>query len=163
MMKDVSVKDARKKGKGVFALRNFKRGEFIFQSRRGKIITKKDSSKISRGDSKHLNEINKNKWEVMRSPGRYVNHSCDPNTIAHNTKLYALKDIKKEDEITVEYRVNAFDRNRWRCYCGSKNCQKYIISDFFNMSGGQQKFYLPYTLKFIKEKYKNYTPTKKIK
>ena len=155
MIKDVIVKDAGKKGRGVFALKAFKKGGFVFRSLRGKIIHKKDRSKLTKDDIIHLNEIDYNTWEIMRSPGRFVNHSCDPNTLQKGVSFYAIKNIKKGEEITGEYRINAFDKYKWRCYCGSKNCKKWIVSDFFDIDPKLQKKYLPYAPKFIQKEYKN--------
>lgn len=154
MITDVFVKDAGKKGKGVFALKDFKKGEFIFCGRRGKIIKNKEMHLLSKDDRQHLNEIDEETSEIMRSPGRYINHSCDPNAISKGSYLYAWKDIKKGEEITVDYRINAHWGNKWKCYCGSKNCKGYVISDFFTISEKLQKVYLPYAPKFIREEYR---------
>lgn len=154
MIKDIIVKDAGKKGKGVFALRDFKKGEFIFRGRTGRIVHKKDLPKLYKDDRMHLNEIDYDTYEVMRVPGKFLNHSCDPNSISKRSSLFAMKRIRKGEEITVDYRINAFDRNKWRCYCGSKNCKDWCVSDFFTISEKLQKRYLPYTIKVIREEYK---------
>ena len=39
MIEDVAVRDAGRKGLGVFALRRFEKGEFIFRRRYGPIVT----------------------------------------------------------------------------------------------------------------------------
>jgi hypothetical protein len=38
MIRDVEVRDAGQKGKGVFALRDLEQGEFIFRRRHGQIV-----------------------------------------------------------------------------------------------------------------------------
>lgn len=153
MIEDVIVKDAGKKGKGVFALRNFKKGEFIFRGKKGKVIHKKDIPKLSPEERVHLNEIDYNTYEMMRAPERFINHSCNPNSIAKGRSAFALRNIRKGEEITADYRISAFDRNRWRCYCGSKNYKGWCISDFFTIPEKLQKKYLPYTIKVIREEY----------
>lgn len=153
MIKDVIVKDACKKGRGVFALRDFKKREFIFRGKKGRIVHKKDLPKLSHDDGMHLNEIDYNTFEVMRAPEKFINHSCDPNSIFRGRSVFALKPIKKGQEITGDYRINAFDGRRWRCYCGSKNCKSWVISDFFTLSEKLQKKYLPYTIKPIRQEY----------
>jgi hypothetical protein len=67
--------------------------------------------------------------------------------------LFALKRIKAGEEITTDYRVNGLFKNRWRCYCGSKNCNGWVVSDFFTLPERLQKKYLPYTPRFIREEY----------
>ena len=158
MINDVKIGNAGKKGKGVFALKNFKKGGLVFRSLRGRIIYKKDIPKLTIDEKTHLNEIDYNTWEVMRSPGRFVNHSCDPNTLLKGMTFYAIKNIKSGEEITTEYRINAFDKNRWQCYCGSKNCKKWLVSDFFDIGPKLQKKYFPYAPKFIQKEYAKRNP-----
>lgn len=159
MKKDVEIRQASKKGKGVFALRNFRKGETVFINIRGKLIKEKDLENILQSEGDHLNEIDKETWEIMNPPGRFVNHSCNPNAISKESAKkkvphIALKAIKKGEEITVDYRINAHTGNSWKCYCGSKNCSGKVISDFFSLNEKLQKKYLPYSAKYIQAEYK---------
>ena len=56
-MTDIEVRDAGVKGKGVFALRHFDAGEFIFRRRRGRIIANSEIAALSAEDQRHLDEI----------------------------------------------------------------------------------------------------------
>jgi pyrophosphatase PpaX len=153
MIKDVAVKQTERKGRGVFALRNFRRGELIFRGKKGRIVHKKDLPKLSPDDGMHLNEMGYDTYEIMRSPERFINHSCDPNSISKGRSVIAIKPIRKGQEITGDYRINAFDGNRWRCHCGSRNCKGWCTSDFFTIPKNLQKRYLPYTIEGIREEY----------
>ena len=154
MIKDIFIKETKGKGKGVFALRSFKKGEFIFRFKKGKIVKRKDISKLSKEDQEHLNEIiDKDTYEIQRPPERFLNHSCDSNAIAKGRTLFALKLIRKGEEITVDYRINAHDKQKLKCKCGSKNCTGIVILDFFSLSEKLQKKYLLYAPKFIQEEY----------
>ena len=57
----------------------------------------------------------------------HVNHSCDPNTWLEDAhRLSAMRDIKKGEEITVDYALFDHDEERsdhWKCKCGSPNCR----------------------------------------
>lgn len=154
MITDVAIQDAGKKGKGIFALKNFRKGEFIFCSRRGPLVKNKDIHTLSREDQQHLGEIDRDTCEIMRSPGRYINHSCDPNVIAKGSYFYAWKDIGKGKELTADYRTSGNFNNKWKCYCGSKNCTGWVVSNFFTLPEDLQKIYLPYAPKFIRDEYK---------
>jgi len=160
MKENIEIKKTKTKGKGVFVTRNFKKGEIVFINLRGKLVKRKDlKKKLIKNEGDHLNEIDKNTWEIMNSPGRFVNHSCDPNTITKESAkkrvpYIALKPIKKGEEITGDYRINAHTGNTWKCYCGSKNCLGKVTSDFFTLNEKLQKKYLPYSSKFIKDEYK---------
>ena len=64
----------------------------------------------------------------------FMNHSCDPNTISHQTKelkennqyeTVALKDIFPGDEITCDYNLFEYDCHGKvieKCLCGFTNC-----------------------------------------
>jgi SET domain-containing protein len=154
MIGDTIIKDAGRKGKGVFALKPIRRGEFIFRSRRGPFIHTKDLRRLSGDEMKHLNEVDKDTFEMMLPPARFVNHSCEPNAITKGASLFALKRIRKGEEITTDYRLNGLFSNRWRCYCGSRNCSGWVVSNFFTLPEELQRKYLPYTLNVIREEFR---------
>jgi hypothetical protein len=60
---------------------------------------------------------------------RYVNHSCGPNTymrvINNHVEFYALKDIKKNEELTCNYGLTQHE-GTLPCKCGAKNCKGFI-------------------------------------
>jgi hypothetical protein len=70
------------------------------------------------------------------------------------TRVFAWKDIRQGEEITIDYRLNAFSDERWECECGSANCQGFIICSFFALSEDRQIVYLPYAPKFIQREYR---------
>ena len=153
MVDNVVVRKAGRKGKGVFALKGFKKGELVFRNKIGKIVKKKDLDKLSKEDKKHLGEIDSKTFEIMQPPRVCVNHSCNPNSANKGTSFFALRKIKKGYEITTDYRVTGLFKNKWKCHCGSKNCKGYVISDFFTLPPKLQKRYLPYTIKAIRDQY----------
>jgi len=67
--------------------------------------------------------------------------------------VYAWKNILRGEEISIDYRLNAFADERWDCFCGSASCQGYVIGSFFSLSEDQQCIYLPYAPKFIRDEY----------
>ena len=138
---DVLVKDAGNKGMGVFALQNFTTGDFIFRRRHGKVIANRDISSLSEEDQRHLCELDWETSAILLAPGCYLNHSCDPNAMRKGVNVYAWKDIRQGVEITIDYRLNAFTGERWHCFCGSANCQGYIINSFFSLSEDRQRVY----------------------
>jgi SET domain-containing protein len=153
MIRDVIVKDASNKGLGVFALKNFAKGEFIFRRRYGKVVAKRDIARLSKEDQRHLCELDWETSALLLPPGCYLNHACDPNAMRKGVNVYAWKDIRQGEEITIDYRLNAFDGGRYECFCGSTNCPGYMTNSFFAMSEEQQHLYLPYAPKFIREEH----------
>jgi hypothetical protein len=62
-------------------------------------------------------------WDTAK----YVNHSCDPNTMSAGYGFeIALRDIEEGEEITDEYGLFNLQHDV-SCLCGSKNC-RHVIS-----------------------------------
>lgn len=65
----------------------------------------------------------------MRTGFRFINHSCAPNTFLRRTRsraeFYALRDIAKGEELTVNYGVSHHE-GRLRCRCGAPRCRGWI-------------------------------------
>jgi SET domain-containing protein len=154
MITDIEVRDTGAKGKGVFALRHFNAGEFIFRRRRGRIIANSEIAALSAEDQRHLDEIDENTSEILTSPGCYFNHACEPNAMPHGMDLYAWKDIAAGEEITVDYRLTAISDNRWDCACGCVSCPGYFNHSFFALSEETQRQYLPYAPAYVRAEYR---------
>lgn len=154
MIGDVEVRDAGAKGKGVFALRGFRKGEFIFRRRHGRIVTASGIRKLSSDDRRHLCELDRRRSAVLLPPGCFLNHSCEPNAMRSGVKVFAWRRIRRGKEITIDYRLNAFGGERWSCACGSANCKGTIVGDFFSLDERTQRSYLPYAPGFIQREYR---------
>jgi SET domain-containing protein len=150
---DIIVKAAGIKGLGVFALRDFSPGEFIFRRRYGRILRNDQIDTLSADDQRHLCELDWERSAVLLSPGCYLNHACDPNAMRKGVKVFAWKPIHASEEVTIDYRLNAFTSEQWECVCGSANCQGAVTSSFFSLSEAQQAAYLPYAPTFIQREY----------
>jgi len=58
----------------------------------------------------------------MQKPERYINHSCDSNTVPKNNCDVAISKIEKGEEITSDYsKIESLDD--FKCKCESKNCK----------------------------------------
>ena len=153
MIGDVEVRDAGEKGLGVFARRAFANGEFIFRRRNGPTIREADIAKLSDEDQMHLTELGWDQYAVVLPPGAYLNHACDPNAMRSGVKVFAWRDISAGEEITIDYRLNAFDGSSWPCSCGSSICTSTVVGSFFALSEDRQRAYLPYAPTFIRREY----------
>lgn len=112
---DIIVKKSKIQGKGVFANKDFKKGEIVLRWNPKK-ITKEEAEKL-RIKQKHYLYKERSKYFLMQSPEKYVNRSCDSNTAPKNMCDVATKSIKKGEEITSNYKNINF-----KCDCGSKDC-----------------------------------------
>ena len=154
MITDITVRDAGAKGLGVFALRSFRKGEFIFRRRHGRVVVNSRIPSLSRDDRRHLCELDYTKSAILLPPGCYLNHSCAPNAMRTGVKVFAWRAIKTDEEITIDYRLNAFGGERWKCACGSRSCAGEIRGDFFSLSSPKQREYLPFAPRFIQREYR---------
>jgi SET domain-containing protein len=150
---DVEVREAGEKGLGVFARRDFVAGEFIFRRRHARILIGAEIASRSAADEMHLCELDWDRFAVLLPPGAYLNHSCDPNAMRSGVKVFAWKPIRAGDEITIDYRLNAFDGDSWSCVCGGANCTGAVVGSFFALSPDRQRAYLRYAPTFIRREY----------
>lgn len=154
MRADIEVRDAGSKGKGVFVLRSFQRGEFIFRRRHGRVVSNGDIPLLTADERRHLCELDYRTSAVLLPPGCYLNHSCEPNAMRSGVKVFAWRDIRAGEELAIDYRLNAFGDERWECLCGSASCRGYIVGDFFSLDPERQREYLPYAPAFIRSEHR---------
>ncbi len=119
------MKKSKISGKGVFALRDFKRGEIVLKWK-PKLIKKSEVKLLSPREKTYIVHLSK-KYMLMQSPERYINHSCEANTTVKNNSDVAARHIKKGEEITSDYiKTKTKGENNFKCKCGSKKCRKII-------------------------------------
>ena len=118
MNQHVVVKKSKIDKKGVFAERNFKKGEIVLEWH-PKVLKKSEMDELSNKEKHFVEKIGK-KYFLILSPERFVNHSCDPNTKVKNKCDAAIRDIKKGEEITSNYKNSLV---YFKCRCESKNCR----------------------------------------
>ncbi|MEY2470377.1 MAG: hypothetical protein QOF21_3075, partial [Actinomycetota bacterium] len=77
------------------------------------------------------------------------------NAMRHGVKVFAWRAIEAGEEITIDYRLNAFgDGESWPCECGSANCSGIVEGSFFAMSPDRQELLLPHAPAFIQREYR---------
>ena len=136
-MKLYKIKKSKIDKNGLYANQNIKKGTKIIEYK-GKIIPVKQSEANPKFDNEkaiYLFNINK-KYDLdgdfKYNTARLINHSCNPNCEVYGTGLkvwvYAIRDIKKGEELTYDYGFG-FDEGYkdFPCRCGSKNCVGYIV------------------------------------
>jgi uncharacterized protein len=119
-------------GKGTYA------NEFIPARKKigslgGVVISKKEADRRSKLDeSIAIVELWNGKAldaSINSNELRYINHSCGPNTymrtINNHVEFYALRNIKKNEELTCNYGITHHE-GTLPCKCGAKNCKGFI-------------------------------------
>lgn len=126
-------------GYGVFASQNINSGELIFYLN-GKLIDF-EQSKGFQGE--YSVQVGMGNYVDPISPGRFLNHSCEPNSgFADSFSLVALNPIKRGEEIRFDYSTTMMERF-WEldCKCGSRLCRG-RIRDFDLIPTSLQEQYL---------------------
>ncbi len=141
------VKHSKIHGTGIYAYSEIKKGTKIIEYVGEKISKKEGDRRSEARIKKYLNskktgsvyifELN-SRYDVDGSKkynkARYINHSCNPNCevdiISGKIWIIAIKNIKKNIELTYDYGYE-FDKTDFedhKCLCGSNNCIGYIIA-----------------------------------
>jgi hypothetical protein len=156
-MKNVIVKESMIQGKGVFAAKRFHKGEEILEINDSHVV--EDEATLTAEDWEYNADFYDGKIVIMQEPERCINHSCDPNsyvkTINSIRKLYAMKDIVEEDEITYDCTINGDNEGTFPCKCGSKRCRKIYNGNYFKLQIELQIEYLPYLEDWFIRRYKD--------
>ena len=153
MVRDLHISNSNIHGHGVFAKKNFKRGDFIFLIKGKTVKWQVHNLKDSLYGPDWIG-INKNTWVDPSGPAKFLNHSCNPNAgIQGKVKITALRDIKKGEEITIDYSITEIDE-LWhmKCNCGSKACRGTIRSIQF-LPKKIYNGYIPYMPTYFKKIY----------
>ena len=138
-MKLYKIKKSKIDKNGLYANRDIKKGTKIIEYK-GKIISVKQSEtdpKFDNGRAIYLFNLNK-KYDLdgdfKFNTARLINHSCNPNCEVFGTGLkvfvYAMKNIKKGDELSYDYGFSYdCDYKQFPCKCRSKNCIGFIVRE----------------------------------
>lgn len=125
----IVVSKSKIHGKGVFANRDIKKGEVVFTIK-GKLVHWVINNQKESLYAPAWIGMSKHSWIDPDEPARFLNHSCNPDCgIKGKLKVAALRNIKKGEEITIDYSITEMDKLWYmKCNCGSKNCRKKIRS-----------------------------------
>lgn len=127
-------------GIGLFATTPFEPRQEILRFE-GEPINKQQA--IALGDSQcYALQVSKNRYINLFSPGRFVNHSCQPNAGVVARTLIAIRYVRPGDEIFFDYSTT-MDEDYWsmQCRCGSKAC-RHSIGDFKRLGVATRNHYL---------------------
>jgi uncharacterized protein len=119
--KKIKIKLSKIHGEGVFASKDIKKGEVVLKWNISNTLSKEEIEKLNQEERKYICFLDE-KFIVMQEPERFINHSCDPNTISKNFSDIANRDIKKEEEITSDYSKVSSGGPTIKCNCRSPKC-----------------------------------------
>lgn len=102
MTNNVIVGKGKLAGKGVYANRDFKKGEVVIKYKL-KPLTNQEYKSLPKSE-KMFTHTHRGQIYLYSKPEKYVNHSKNPNTYQDHTNQcdIALKDIRKGEMITTD-------------------------------------------------------------
>ncbi len=127
-------------GYGIFATKNIAANEIIFkgEEKAQRIVSKKYVEKNwnqqQQDDfARYAYPISKNifiLWDDDANEWAPQNHSCNANTAYDGLNVVAIKSIKKDEELTINYSylINNTAQS-FVCKCGEPNCVGVVIGD----------------------------------
>ncbi|MDO8864267.1 SET domain-containing protein-lysine N-methyltransferase [Haliea sp. E1-2-M8] len=113
--------DSPDKGEGIFAIKQFHRGDIVMIG-----VIEKDNIE----NHSHASQMGKFRYALHGGKITKVNHSCNPNcginlniTGAHD--FVAMQTIEIGDEITFDYAMRNYTTEYfpYECRCGAGNCR----------------------------------------
>ena len=145
-------------GKGVFTTAPISKHSIISRVNIVREVTSEHPLDPEKGELEHHCHWYPDRTTVLiGEPHRYLNHSCEPNVFYYTTNkiifLLAMRDIKENEELTLEYSLCNFGGKVWDCRCGSSNCRSRHRCGFQYMTEAKQIQFLPYLDPFIVEVY----------
>lgn len=128
-------------GRGLFASQPFQPGQTVL-SFTGPVLD--HAEVLALGDDQAFAlQIGPDAYLDTMPPGRYTNHSCDPNAgIVRDRVLIALRPILTGQEIQFDYSTT-MSEDHWtmECRCGHPSCRR-VILDFHHLPPITQNRYL---------------------
>jgi len=124
----------------LLSVAHFRPGEFLFEIA-GEItrtptrytVQIDRNAHIDLNDSHNLEEI------LDRYYWRFMNHSCEPNTVIRGRNVVALRPIHPWEEITFNYNTTEYQMAEpFQCRCESHGCEE-TIRGFAYLSAAEQE------------------------
>lgn len=139
------IKSSKIHGKGLFAKETIQKGEIVIVWG-GHHYTDKKGAEKAILDGKHIMQWDDDifSFEGDSDDVYSINHSCDSNLWMDGAfTLTARKEIKKNDELTLDYALWLSDEtyvSKWTCNCGKPCCRKIITGKDYRMKAVQSRY-----------------------
>jgi uncharacterized protein len=150
-------------GRGVFAARHLQPGQTILTFA-GPVLAASEMLALG-PDRVYALQVGPAEYMHLLPPGRYLNHSCDPNAgIVNDRVLIALRPIVPGEEIRFDYST-AMREDHWtmECRCGEYLCRR-VVLDFHHLPPITQNRYLQLGIvqRFIVSEVRRRSPARRV-
>jgi|ERR1041385_5239481 SET domain-containing protein len=124
-------------GTGAFAKQLIGRDERVVEYR-GEKISRTESMRRCAENNQYIFRLSDEydlDGDVEWNPGRFLNHSCQPNCEAFledgGIWIVALRDVSAGEELTFNYGFDLEDYRNYPCNCGAPGCVGFIVAEEF--------------------------------
>lgn len=110
------------------ATRPIAAGERLFRME-GEITAQPSRYSVQVGESLHIapGVSPTTEKRLDRYFWRFMNHSCDPNTVVREREVFAWRDIHPGEAVTFDYNTTEWEMAEpFICHCGNVGCLKEI-------------------------------------
>src|SRR4030042_3077318 len=153
----ITIENSPLHGSGLFANNFIKKGEELLIIDDTHVVV--DTATLTKEDWEYNTDFINEKVIIMQEPEKFINHSCDPNcyvkTINNIRRVISRRELRKGDEITLDYAINGDNEGTFECRCRSDRCRKRYIGNYFKLPIEIQKEYLPLLDDWFINKYSN--------
>ena len=136
------VLHSQAKGSGVFATRFIPKGTIVWVlSAVDRLLSIEQVAAMSPNEREDFGQvaclINEGLYLYSEDDTRFINHSCNANSLTVNgiEISLAIRDIQPEEEITEDYGLYYANGGFGECLCGSANCRRKICQDDIHTYG----------------------------
>lgn len=129
----------------LIALQNITSGERMFRIE-GELSPRPSRFSVQIGEGRHIDlGPGHTSEEILdRYFWRFMNHSCEPNTLIRGQEVVALRPIPPWADVTFDYNATEYDMaDPFVCRCGSPQCLG-VIRGFKHLTSTQRHRLRPY-------------------
>lgn len=119
---DVEVRGSPIHGAGVYARRAFEAGEVVLRWDVSRRLTARELASLPEEERRYTHPFDAETAVLVQPPERYVNHSCDHNTVVRDFCDVAVRRIAPGEEVTSDYSADG-SGSKFACGCGAANCR----------------------------------------
>jgi uncharacterized protein len=140
----VAVRDAARKGLGLFAIDSIRAGETL-AGWGGEVMDRAAFDALSEHRRTHALQIDEHLYMVgpeEPDPADLANHSCEPNAgIVGNILLVAMGEIAPGEEVCFDYAMaDTDDYDEFVCECGAPTCRRLITGGDWRLPELQERY-----------------------
>jgi len=119
---EVEVRGSPIHGLGVYARRAFEADEVVLRWDTSRRLTAAEAASLPEGERRYTHPFDSETTLLVQPPERYVNHSCDNNTVVRDFCDVAVRRIPAGEEVTSDYAADG-SGSRFVCACGARGCR----------------------------------------